>query len=306
MSHKHKHQKASTPRIPWQQFVARFEAEKIRQLQRYCERFELWRHCPVARCRRHRTCSNELPFCTAWAILKLPAQALRQAAQDILDATPPNIGAPERAARRLAPYDLSSADTTADAVAQYLWHQSFPRIFTRARREELRSVGFSVAAEMHTRPIRMLRFDFGSVTLDAELLKTPTAEAIRLLLPRTGSAVTWEGGLYFQTDLKIPLWNEPSAVTPGDIAYCADPQAIAIPFGRRPMPRDEERRRERPCSVWARAVGDVSTLAAVKEGTEVKVSAWLAPPPRGALTSLRRMLRREHGITPSARNKLHD
>jgi hypothetical protein len=137
MSHKQMHQKASTPRIPWQQFVARFEAEKTRLLKCYCERFELWRHCPVARCRRHRTCSNELPFCTAWALVKLPRQALWQA-RDILHATPTNIGAPERAARQLSLYDLSLANSTADAVAQYLWHQSFPRIFTLVRREELR------------------------------------------------------------------------------------------------------------------------------------------------------------------------
>ena len=303
MSQRHKQQKAPTPRIPWQQFVTRYEAEKTRLVKWYCERFELWRHCPVARCRRYRTCSNELPFCTAWALANLPPQALRQAAQDILDATPSNIGAPERAARRLTLHDLSLANATADAVAQYLWHQSFARIVTRARREELRLSRLSRAAELHTKQRHMLRFDFGSVTLDAEFHDMPTAASIRSLLPITGTAVTSEGGLYIQTDIKMRLCDTDTGVTPGDIAYCAHPQPINISFGHGPMPRDEQRRRERLGNIWLRADRSVSTLATVKEGAEVKMSGWLAPPPRGALTSLRRMLRRE-GKTPPARSKL--
>jgi hypothetical protein len=36
-----------------------------------------------------------------------------------------------------------------------------------------------------------VRFDFGSLTLDAELLDTPTARAIAAALPITTSALTW-------------------------------------------------------------------------------------------------------------------
>ena len=36
-----------------------------------------------------------------------------------------------------------------------------------------------------------IRFDFGSLTLDAELLDTPTAKAIAAVLPISGSALTW-------------------------------------------------------------------------------------------------------------------
>ncbi len=36
-----------------------------------------------------------------------------------------------------------------------------------------------------------IRFDFGSLTLDAETLDTPTAKAIAAALPLAASALTW-------------------------------------------------------------------------------------------------------------------
>jgi hypothetical protein len=36
-----------------------------------------------------------------------------------------------------------------------------------------------------------IRFDFGTLTLDAELLETPTAKAIAAALPISGAALTW-------------------------------------------------------------------------------------------------------------------
>jgi hypothetical protein len=36
-----------------------------------------------------------------------------------------------------------------------------------------------------------IRFDFGTLTLDAELLDTPTARAVAAALPVAASALTW-------------------------------------------------------------------------------------------------------------------
>jgi len=47
---------------------------------------------------------------------------------------------------------------------------------------------------------------------------------------------------------------------------------IAIGFGRTPISQGDETRLASPCNVFARALGDVKTLAAVKAGTKVKVS----------------------------------
>ena len=41
-----------------------------------------------------------------------------------------------------------------------------------------------------------IRFDFKTVTLDAELLDTPCAKAIAAALPLSGSALTWGEEVY--------------------------------------------------------------------------------------------------------------
>lgn len=65
-----------------------------------------------------------------------------------------------------------------------------------------------------------IRFDFGSFTLDAELLDTP----------------------------------------------------IAIGFGRTPISKGGECRLASPCNIFAKALGDVKALKAVRAGSTIKVT----------------------------------
>ena len=118
-----------------------------------------------------------------------------------------------------------------------------------------------------------IRFEFATVTLEAELLDTPTAKAILAALPVTSSALTWGEEVYF--DVPIEVAREKAAraiVTPGEIAYWPDGPAIAIGFGRTPISQGDETRLASPCNVFARALGDVKMLGVVKAGTKVKVS----------------------------------
>jgi hypothetical protein len=101
-------------------FVARFRAEKVLQQLRYCKVFALWRKCPIKHCRRDQTCRSDQPFCMVLAHLRVPRQAQIQARQDILNAMPANLGAPERAARECMPYDLFIMDTSHAAATRYL------------------------------------------------------------------------------------------------------------------------------------------------------------------------------------------
>jgi hypothetical protein len=118
-----------------------------------------------------------------------------------------------------------------------------------------------------------IRFDFGSLTLDAELLDTPTAKAVLAALPLSSVVLTWGEEVYFDVPITAPRENGArDVVRPGEIAYWPEGPALAIGFGRTPISRGAETRLASPCNVFARALGEVKSLKSVKAGTRVRVT----------------------------------
>jgi uncharacterized protein len=117
-----------------------------------------------------------------------------------------------------------------------------------------------------------IRFDFGTLVLDAELLDTPTARLVAAALPTTAAALTWGEEIYFEVPIESA--REPDAravVVPGEIAYWPEGHCIAIGFGRTPISKADETRLASPCNIFAKALSDVKALAAVKAGARITV-----------------------------------
>ena len=118
-----------------------------------------------------------------------------------------------------------------------------------------------------------IRFDFGTLVLDAALLDTPTARLVAAALPTSASAQTWGDEVYFE--VPVAAAREPDAravVVPGEIAYWPEGACIAIGFGRTPISKGDETRLASPCNIFAKALSDVKALARVKAGTRIKVT----------------------------------
>jgi hypothetical protein len=121
--------------------------------------------------------------------------------------------------------------------------------------------------------VRRIRFAFGTLTLDADLLDTPTARAVAAALPITSSVLTWGQEVYFDAPVEVARETGARAVvTPGEIAYWPEGPAIAIGFGLTPLSQGSETRLAAPCNVFARALSDVQSLGAVRAGTSVTVT----------------------------------
>ncbi len=93
-------------KLPPLDAAARFAIEKARQQRRFCDGFALWRTCRNKQCRRQGACRGDAEACLKQALPGIPHDVQWRVRQSILDATPRNIGAPERKARQSMPRDL--------------------------------------------------------------------------------------------------------------------------------------------------------------------------------------------------------
>ena len=113
----------------------------------------------------------------------------------------------------------------------------------------------------------------GNVSLEAEMLDTPTAKRILEALPFEGSANVWGDEIYF--DIPLSLEQEPSAraeVEVGDLAYWPAGPAFCIFFGPTPVSISDQPRAYSPVNVFGRVMGDAKQFKGVSSGAAVRVT----------------------------------
>ena len=119
---------------------------------------------------------------------------------------------------------------------------------------------------------RKINMTIGPVVLEAELLDTPTAQAIWNALPFDSTASTWGDEVYFSTPVSVKREADAKdVVQPGELAFWVEGDSIAIGFGRTPISHGDEIRLAARTNIWGRILSDVKQLKAVKAGAPIRV-----------------------------------
>jgi hypothetical protein len=89
------------------EFETRYRAEMKALWRYYCSLFGFWTWCGHKPCRKARVCAGDALACLRRNGLELSNDEQFNARQKMLEATPRNIGAPERMARQTMPLGLA-------------------------------------------------------------------------------------------------------------------------------------------------------------------------------------------------------
>jgi hypothetical protein len=111
-----------------------------------------------------------------------------------------------------------------------------------------------------------------NLSVEAEMLDTPTAKKILEVLPLESSANVWGDEIYFDIPLNIELEPEAGAdVEIGDLAYWPAGPAFCIFFGPTPVSKEDQPRAYSPVNVFGRIIGNAKQFKGVSSGAVVKV-----------------------------------
>jgi hypothetical protein len=113
-----------------------------------------------------------------------------------------------------------------------------------------------------------------NISIEAELLNTPTGRKIAEALPLEGSVNVWGDEIYF--DISLAVEQEPDArqdVEVGDLAYWPAGPAFCIFSGPTPVSTGDQPRAYSPVNVFGRALDNLQPLKSVSGGATIKITA---------------------------------
>ena len=118
---------------------------------------------------------------------------------------------------------------------------------------------------------RTIRITAGTVSMEAALDDSATADAIWGALPLSIAGQTWGDEIYFGIPVTAAPENPRETVDMGDLAYWPPGSAFCIFFGPTPMSRGSEIRPASAVNVFGRVRGDARAFKTVRSGAVVKV-----------------------------------
>ena len=120
-----------------------------------------------------------------------------------------------------------------------------------------------------------INLKFSSYNIVIKLRPTPTANAIKSILPCKSIIQTWGEEIYFEIPIEESLDLENDAkdiINIGEIAYWIEGKCIAIGYGKTPISKGNEIKLAARTNIWGDALLNIKELNKIKDGDEVVVS----------------------------------
>jgi len=112
----------------------------------------------------------------------------------------------------------------------------------------------------------------GTITAEAELVNTSTAEALWNTLPLESTCNTWGDEIYFTIPLSHGLEQDArETVEEGDLGYWPQGTAFCIFFGPTPISTGNEIKPASAVNIFGKIIGDATVFKQVASGTPVRV-----------------------------------
>ena len=118
---------------------------------------------------------------------------------------------------------------------------------------------------------RKIRITAGSVSAEARLDGSKTAQTIWDALPLTAKADTLGDEIYFSIPVRLKEESPKDVVAMGDLGYWPPGSAFCLFFGPTPASQGDEIRPASPVNVFGRLVADPTAFKKVRSGTGVRI-----------------------------------